>query len=207
MPDLSPNTLSTFPVQYPRWMVATGTPPETTKASPRDPSRMCSTLIRFGDDAAGARGSDRHGAIDIFGAFQLEIVAAREGTVVKRWISNSRDSMTGGRVRAEVSGVGTGGTDGGNYVMIRDDAGFYHYYAHMGAAPLVRPGERVRSGHLLGYLGDTGKARTTCQHLHYQVTIREGAFQCVNPYRELWRVAQLLGAGRNPGRWVVIPIR
>ncbi len=201
MPMLPENTLRYFPVRYPMMSVAAGVAPDRTKRRPRGRRGNCNTIITFGDDFDAARGNSTHHAIDIFGAFDLEIVATRDGTVPQSWwIRRS------GR-REDRNGVGLeGDTDGGNYVMIQDADGYFHYYAHLSSRPLAKPGQRIRAGQLIGYLGDTGRARTTCQHLHYQVSQRNGGISFFNPYRELRRLAAPLGAdvGR---RSIRVPVR
>ncbi|MDP8904904.1 MAG: M23 family metallopeptidase [Chloroflexota bacterium] len=67
-------------------------------------------------------------------------------------------------------------------VVIKHDAGFTGWYAHMQArhVPGVEPGERVRAGQLIGYMGDTG--RSTGVHLHFSF-MRDG--EPINPLRYL----------------------
>jgi peptidoglycan LD-endopeptidase LytH len=43
-----------------------------------------------------------------------------------------------------------------------------HYYAHL-SRQAVRPGEIVRPGDVIGYVGNTGNARTTPPHLHFGI--------------------------------------
>ena len=54
----------------------------------------------------------------------------------------------------------------GNYVKIRHANGYETGYAHVSRVA-VRPGERVRQGEVIGYVGETGRA--TGPHLHYEV--------------------------------------
>jgi murein DD-endopeptidase MepM/ murein hydrolase activator NlpD len=63
----------------------------------------------------------------------------------------------------------------GNYVQIRHNSEFATAYAHMSRI-LVRNGERVEQGDVIGRVGSTG--RSTGPHLHYEI-IRNG--QKVNP--------------------------
>jgi murein DD-endopeptidase MepM/ murein hydrolase activator NlpD len=83
----------------------------------------------------------------------------------------------------------------GNYVRIRHSDGYETAYAHMSRFALgLRPGQRVRQGQVIGYVGTTG--RSTGPHLHYEVLYRN---QQINP--ESLRVAQ----GRNlSGRDLVL---
>ncbi|NWG46920.1 MAG: peptidoglycan DD-metalloendopeptidase family protein [Alphaproteobacteria bacterium] len=56
----------------------------------------------------------------------------------------------------------------GNYVRIAHANGYKTAYAHMkGFAKGIRKGVRVSQGHVIGYVGTTG--RSTGPHLHYEV--------------------------------------
>jgi murein DD-endopeptidase MepM/ murein hydrolase activator NlpD len=58
---------------------------------------------------------------------------------------------------------------GGHVVWIWDGARRQsHYYAHL-ARQAVGPGERVQAGDVIGYVGNTGNARTTPPHLHFGI--------------------------------------
>lgn len=56
----------------------------------------------------------------------------------------------------------------GNYVLIDHDNGYSTTFSHMKKF-VVRPGEKVRRGQLIGYVGNTG--RSTGPHLHYEVLL------------------------------------
>ncbi len=195
MSDLPLGYLSVFPVQYHRHQIASGII-GVQHARPNHP-----VDITFGRSFAGLRndGQDDHNAIDIMGARGLRIVAACAGTVAQNW--RTRDG--------EHPGAGTS-AGGGNFVVIIDNnRGYYHYYAHMEAPPIVYPGQTIVAGQLLGYLGDTGKARGTPPHLHYQVSIRNdrGMLQSfLNPYPDLFRLAARWHPQVSTGGRVVIPV-
>lgn len=211
MTYLAANTLQAFPVRYPRFMVAAGVQPERTKPRPaqrRGQSEDCWTHITFRDDFSEPRGSAQHNAIDIFGAFELEIVATTSGTIPETW-----PAWSDGR-RVDKPGVGSAGpaetSGGGNYVMIQDERGIFHYYAHMSSSPARQVGNSIRAGQVIGYLGDSGASRATCQHLHYQTSIREQRdppsrgwnIAYLNPHRELLRVAATQGLSvRRCHKW------
>jgi len=63
----------------------------------------------------------------------------------------------------------------GNYVEIEHGNMIQTRYGHM-SSYIVRPGQQVKKGEIVGYVGSTG--RSTGNHLHYEVRI-EGA--PVNP--------------------------
>ena len=71
----------------------------------------------------------------------------------------------------------------GNYVQIGHGGNIETRYAHL-SGYTVSPGQEVRMGDLIGYVGSTG--RSTGPHLHYEVRIADEA---VNPIP--YMVAQL----------------
>ena len=56
----------------------------------------------------------------------------------------------------------------GNLLMVDHGNGFRTLYAHL-AERLVRAGDLVQKGDVIGTVGDTG--RTTGPHLHYEVRV------------------------------------
>jgi murein DD-endopeptidase MepM/ murein hydrolase activator NlpD len=169
----------------------------------------CPLDIMFGNDFdAPKHGGRLHHAIDIFGAPGLYIVATINGTVAQHWHYSV----------AKPAGPAAGQSEGGGYyVRIVDDHGYVHYYSHLQRPPTVESGDKVSAGQLIGVLGQTGLAATSCPHLHYQVRrpLRlsrkrsysidiEGIYystrgrEAVNPYSELVRLCIIVG-GRSSG--------
>ena len=74
----------------------------------------------------------------------------------------------------------------GNYILIDHKYGLESGYAHLQRFS-VRPGDRVKRGQIIGYLGRTG--RVTAPHLHYGIK-RDGRW--VNPFPYFLE-------GREPG--------
>jgi murein DD-endopeptidase MepM/ murein hydrolase activator NlpD len=103
-------------------------------------------------------GRRRHEGLDIFARRGTPVVAAADGVV-----RSTRRSRLGG-----------------NVVWLRDVFGRSHYYAHLDAQ-VVRRGQRVVAGDTLGFVGNTGNARTTPPHLHFGLYSR-GSF---DPYPAL----------------------
>jgi murein DD-endopeptidase MepM/ murein hydrolase activator NlpD len=66
--------------------------------------------------------------------------------------------------------VGTAGWQGGYGLLVALDhkGGVQTRYAHLSAVT-VTPGQRIRKGDVIGYVGSTG--RSTGPHLHYEVRI------------------------------------
>lgn len=127
--------------------------------------RTCSIEPRVYDSFDDMRASGfYHHAQDIMAAEGALVVAARGGVVTSTGF----------------------GDKGGNFVYVRDDDRYTHYYAHLLKPARVREGQRVAVGHVLGYVGRTGNAASTCPHLHYAT--KNAASVAVNPYRELRRL-------------------
>lgn len=63
------------------------------------------------------------------------------------------------RLKDEMSGYG-------NVIMINHGYGYETLYAHMSSI-IVKPGQSVKRGEIIGYVGNTG--RSTGPHLHYEV--------------------------------------
>lgn len=72
----------------------------------------------------------------------------------------------------------------GNYVLIDHENGYTTSFSHLQAF-LVRAGDRVERGQLIGLVGNTG--RSTGPHLHYEVTLDK---KPINPYNFM-KVASL----------------
>ena len=64
----------------------------------------------------------------------------------------------------------------GHFVIVKHKYGFATVYGHLNRRPLVKAGQQVERGAVLGYLGSTGLS--TGPHVHYEVWIAE---QVVNP--------------------------
>ena len=121
---------------------------EAVMAFPVEGHGPRSVLSFFGAPRDGGR--RRHHGIDIF---------ARRGTPVL--------AATAGRAdRVRTTNLG------GKVVWVRDaerEASFY--YAHLDSQ-YVRDGQWVERGDTVGFVGNTGNARTTPPHLHFGVYLR-----------------------------------
>ena len=99
-------------------------------------------------------GARRHHGVDIFAARGTPVTAVADG-----------------RVR-----TGTGGI-GGNHVWLSSGmlgiGGARYYYAHLDSFN-VESGDSVSTGDVLGYVGNTGNARTTPPHLHFGIYTKFG---------------------------------
>lgn len=103
----------------------------------------------FSNDWGGPRpGGRSHQGIDLFAATGTPIVAISDGTLFK---------------------VGWNGVGGWRF-WLRDKWGNEFYHAHLSAfAPAAREGATVTAGTVIGFVGNTGDARTTPPHLHFEI--------------------------------------
>jgi murein DD-endopeptidase MepM/ murein hydrolase activator NlpD len=109
----------------------------------------------WGADRDG--GIRKHEGVDIFAKKRTPLVAAANGRVMR-----VNEKNLGGKV-----------------VFIRPhDKTYTLYYAHLDSQ-LVVPGQEVKTGDVIGLMGNTGNARTTPPHLHFGIYARGGA---VDPF-------------------------
>jgi murein DD-endopeptidase MepM/ murein hydrolase activator NlpD len=113
-------------------------------------------------DYFGTRGGKHYG-IDIAAPMGTKIVSAGEGTVTKSYYSESY----------------------GNVVFVRHNNGYEAVYAHL-YKRFVHEGQAVKSGQLIGEVGNTG--HSCGAHLHFEVHKGSWNFaktNAVNPLRVL----------------------
>ena len=133
-------------------------------------SRQISSF--FGVPRDGGR--RRHEGVDIFAPKGTPALAAVDGTIM---------------------GVGTNKL-GGNVAFLADnDRNIRLYYAHLDRWN-VQNGQRVSVGDTIGFVGNTGNARTTGPHLHFGIYgVSEGATDPL-PFIRL---------GRGPAKQALVP--
>lgn len=103
-------------------------------------------------------GGRRHQGVDIFAPRGTPVLSATEGIVFR---------------------VGT--TElGGQVINVLGPGRQVHYYAHLDRYGSFVEGDVVYPGNIIGYVGNTGNARTTPPHLHYGVY--DPARGAVNPW-------------------------
>lgn len=112
----------------------------------------------------------RHEGTDIFALRGTPVVAVVDGVVER---------------------VGTA-TLGGIKLWLRSPGdGWTYFYAHLsGYASGIRDGLQVRKGDVVGYIGNTGNARGTPPHLHFETHVPAGP--ATNPYPILRRIDPLV---------------
>jgi peptidoglycan LD-endopeptidase LytH len=117
----------------------------------------------WGDARDGGR--RKHRGIDIFAPKGTPVVACADGIV----------SFIGEQPK------------GGLCVWLTTENGASFYYAHLERwASGLYEGMEVRAGDLLGFVGNTGNAKTTPPHLHFGVNQND---EMVNPYPILTKAA------------------
>lgn len=110
------------------------------------------------DTWGAARSNGRsHEGIDIFAERNTPVLSTTQG-IVKR--------------------VGTNNL-GGNVVVVLGPGRQGHYYAHLESYGDIEVGDWVEAGDVIGYVGNSGNAKTTPPHLHYGIYTMNGA---INPY-------------------------
>lgn len=88
------------------------------------------------------------------------------------------------------------GNLGGNKFWIVGESGTEYYYAHLSAfADGIGEGVPVTAGQVVGYVGDTGNARGTPPHLHFEIHPDGG--DAINPYSILAAAARVEQHGRG----------
>ena len=111
-------------------------------------------------------GTRLHGAIDIMAPRNTPVLAAVDGTIRKLFTS------AGGGLTV--------------YQFDQNEERIY-YYAHLDRyAPLLREGQFVRQGSVIGFVGTTGNAAPDAPHLHF-------AIEMLPPTKEWWK-----GTAVNP---------
>lgn len=114
---------------------------------------------RFVDTWGAPRGNGRmHEGVDIFAKRGTPIVSNIDAVVWK--LENNRL--------------------GGTSIWLYGAGGALHYYTHLDSyAPDLQRYQIIKRGQIIGYVGNTGNAKTTPPHLHYGIYIQGKA---VNPY-------------------------
>ena len=161
--------LQAFPVQYPanHWAINRGI---------QDLNRPRWSLeIFFRNSYKDPRNGALHHAIDIMGAVGLTVVSATDGVIAPYYFAHRPPASPLRPVRDGIARFyGADYTPGGgNVVLIVDDFGYLHYYAHLylrAVTPGTQELRRISAGTVIGYLGKTGsQAAGSPSHLHYQV--------------------------------------
>lgn len=115
------------------------------------------------DYGFGRSGGRSHKGNDLFATRGTPVVAVTDGFI---------------------SGKGYGEL-GGWKLFVTDHGGNRYYYAHLDSfAPGIENGTKVVRGQVLGHVGDTGNAKGTPPHLHFEIR-PAGASEPIDPYNIL----------------------
>lgn len=123
----------------------------------------------FGAPREGGR--RRHEGVDIFAPRGTPLLACADGTI---------------------SGVGTNRLGGNVAYVVDNDRGIRIYYAHLDRWNVTN-GQRVSRGDTVGFVGNTGNARTLSPHLHFGIYNNDGTATDPLPFIRLGR-----GPARQP---------
>ena len=151
--------------------------PGNPNAKPRDVEYTFPLLTRdlrvdqgFGGRYSHNDDQNRY-AVDFAAAIGTDVVAARDGVVMQ--VENDFDKA--GLNREKFGGRA-------NFVRIAHDDGTMALYAHLReSGVMVRVGQRVRAGQLIGRSGNTGF--TSGPHLHFAVQVNRGMRLVSIPFR------------------------
>lgn len=142
-------------------------------------------LTRYSNDWGAPRHTPSfhaHKGTDLFASRGTPVIAAFDGVISK---------------------LGQNTAIGGNSVHLTAPDGTYLYYAHLdGFGPGIREGTLVDAGDVLGYVGDSGNARGTPPHLHFEVHPGGGEAVPPLPYLDGWLAdarAEVQQLTQNPG--------
>ena len=114
---------------------------------PIAPGPVCEVFNNFGAYSK-TFGSGGHQGVDIGASYRQEVYAVADGVLYRQFSSST-------------AGLGWG--------LHADDDTKYRYYHLDGFADGLEVGDRVTTGQLIGYVGDTGNAAPGGWHLHFEV--------------------------------------
>jgi len=113
-------------------------------------------------DPVTGEANKKHNGLDIDGVENsTNIIAVKSGTVVSIIDDNGGNCVVGNK---------SCGGGFGNFVILQHTDGNYTVYAHMAQGSIVvKSGDTVDQGQVLGKVGNTGKS--TGAHLHFEVRV------------------------------------
>ncbi len=129
----------------------------------------------FWGDPRGDGGERKHEGIDIFAKKGTPVVAVADGEI----LSNHSTPL------------------GGKVLWLQPTGKVWTaYYAHLDKQ-LVKEGDHVRKGQMIGTVGNTGNARTTPAHLHFGIYTWQGA---VDPYPAVQNARKIISPVQPGGK-------
>ncbi len=111
----------------------------------------------YGSFGAPRSGNRKHAGIDIFAGRNTPVRSTTDGIVIRRGTNRL----------------------GGTVISVLGPGGQVHYYAHLERYGDFHRFDWVNRGDIIGYVGNSGNAKTTPTHLHYGIYSVTGA---IDPY-------------------------
>lgn len=129
----------------------------------RIPARFAIDWVRLDEDAKRARGDDAR--VENWYGYGEEVLAVADGIIAEARDDMSEDATLGGARGPMPLENGSG-----NYVTLDLGGGRYAFYEHLKHGSVrVKEGERVKSGQVIGQLGNSGSS-SSGPHLHFHVS-------------------------------------
>ncbi|WP_157687536.1 M23 family metallopeptidase [Pedobacter psychrophilus] len=122
-------------------------------------------------------GERNHEGVDIFNKRNTPVLAVADGT-----ISRVQITTLGGKVVWQKLGLG----------------GPSIYYAHLDSQ-LVNIGQSVNKGDVVGFIGNTGNAKTTSPHLHFGIYTNGGA---IDPLNYIYKRDSIVGKVKSDVKYL-----
>ncbi len=141
--------------------------PTTAQAAEGSGKRVCPTSDFWIGASWGAdRGKRQHTGIDMGGKRGTPIVAVEKGVIDRTKLQSN----------------------GAQQIVMKGVSGAKFYYGHMDEV-LVKGGQKVKRGEVIGLMGDTGSPGAV--HLHFEFWRSGGESDAVNPERLITRICDL----------------
>ncbi|MDY6946539.1 MAG: M23 family metallopeptidase [Pseudomonadota bacterium] len=152
----------------------------------RIPARFAIDWVKLADDASHARGDSAR--IANWHGYAAQVLAVADGTIV-----DAADDMPEAATLSEDTAPLDLEDASGNYVTLDLGGGRYAFYEHLKHRSVtVKRGDRVKTGQVLGLLGNSGSS-SSGPHLHFHVADAAAALGAEGlPY--VFRNFEVLGA-------------